>query len=240
MPRKFSKSNPPAGSIGWKFWTILGAFVIVTGLLTAPMFIKRRGGCGMTEKVSNLRQIGLALFEFETEYGTYPSEATAKQVTANHPGHGFDLSGDSSNALFRHLLAAGYTQSETMFYARVPGVRKPDGDISPGKALENGEVAFAYISVISTAGNPARPVALCPIIPGTTRFDTDAFEGNAYVLRADNTAATYKIKDDGHIYEKGINLLSPNNPIWGGKPFKIHYPELLPTGESNIYQKIFR
>lgn len=226
MPRKFNKSNPPTGSIGWKFWTILGAFVIVIGLFTAPMFIRERKINVMTEKVSNLRQIGLALFEFETEYGTYPSEATAKQVTAIHPNHGFDLSGDSSNAMFRQLMAAGYTQSETMFYAKLPRIRKPDGDISPGKALEKGEVAFAYISGNSVAGNPARPVALCPIIAGTTRFDPKACEGHAYVLRADNTAARYEIKDDGHIYEKGINLLSPNNPIWDGKPFKIHYPDL--------------
>ena len=216
------KGKPPQ----WKAALFLCAIILTIGILAAPLFIRESKINEQTEQTSNLRQIGLALFEFETEYGTYPSEDTAKQVTTIHPNHGFDLSGDSSNALFRQLLAAGYTESETMFYAHVPGARKPDGDISPGKALENGEVAFAYISGNSLAGNPARPVALCPIIPGTTRVDPDAFEGNAYVLRADNTAARYEIKDDGHIYEKGINLLSPNNPIWDGKPFKIHYPDL--------------
>ena len=37
---------------------------------------------------------------------------------------------------------------------------------------------------------------------------------------------TYEIQKDGHIYEKGIDLLSPKHPVWKGKAPDIRYPEL--------------
>ncbi len=101
----------------WKTPAAITAVVTGAGLIAAPMFIRQHSGCGQTEQISNLRQIGLALLEFETEYGSYPSEATIGRVRQRNPDHGFDLSGESSNAIFRQLLAADITRSEQMFYA---------------------------------------------------------------------------------------------------------------------------
>ena len=202
--------------------------VIVVADLTSPTVIRAKKDADQTEAFSNLRQIGLALSEFEIEYGRFPSEGTVAEINAANPSHGYDLRGSSSNALFRQLFAAGYTQSEIMFYANVAGCRKPDGNITPGQVLRKGEVAFAYIAGLGSIGDPRTPIAFAPIIPGTTRFDPKGFAkgGKATVLLRDNSVITYVIHKDGHIYDGGIDLLSPKHPIWKGKAPDIRYPEL--------------
>jgi len=210
------------------------AIFILLGLI-ASFFIwqnakmRHRGGrSDQTEAISNARQIGLALFEFETEYGTFPAESTVAEVANAYPAHGIDLSGTSSNALFRQLFAADITQSEQMFYAKTKtkGWRKPDGIITPGNILEPGTCGFTYISGLSTKDDPMTPLALTPLITGTTTFDPKPFKGKAIVLQIDLSVRTYEIKKDGHIYQDGIDLLSPKHPIWKGKAPDIRYPDL--------------
>jgi hypothetical protein len=205
---------------------IIASVLFVLLGLTTPMVIRSKKKPDQTEAVSNLRQIGLALYEFETEYGRYPSPVTIPLVKAKHPTHTFNLSGTSSNAFFRQLFAAEITQSEQMFYAKIKNIKRPDGDIRPGEALKKGEVGFGYISGLSTKGNPARIIAFAPIIPGTTRFDPKPFDGKAVALRIDNSASSFTIEKDGHIYDStGIHLLCASHPVWKGKAPTIHYPE---------------
>jgi hypothetical protein len=222
---RIAEPKPAKKSFGWPFWLLLTvSIVIFFGF--AQTSNKRRGKLVETrEAISNLRQIGIALYEFEIKYGSYPSEATATLVTENHPKHGHNLKGRSSNTLFRQLIAAGYVKSEQIFYAKILGVRKPDGDISSGKELEKGEVAFAYVAGLSTEGNPARIVAFCPIIPGTDRFDPKPFDGKAVVLRVDTSVNIVNIDKNGHALVGGKNMLSPDHPIWDGKVIDIRYPE---------------
>ena len=73
---------------------------------------------------------------------------------------------------------------------------------------------------------PAHPLVLTPLIPGTTNFDPKPFDGKAIILHIDNSVRTYDIHKDGHVYDKGINLLSPKHPVWKGKSPDIRYPEL--------------
>ena len=178
-----------------------------------------------TEATCNARQIGLALFEFETEYGAFPNASTIPLVEKEN-GTAIDLTGTSSNALFRQLFAAQITQSEQMFYARTGDTRKTDGDITPGNILEPGdENGFSYISGLSTADDPLTPIALTPLIPGTITFDPKPFHGKAVVLYIDCSVRSFKIAKDGHIYDKGIDLLSSKHPIWKGKIPDIRCPE---------------
>ena len=177
------------------------------------------------QSVNNARQIGFAVFEFETEFGTFPNESTVAEVTKEFPTHGIDLSGQSSNALFRQLFAAEITQSEDMFYAKIKDSQRPDGNITLGNILEPGSTGFSYISGLSTRDNPSTPLALTPLIPGTTTFDPKPFQGKAVVLHIDNSVQTYGIAKDGHVYRDGIDLLSPKHPIWKGKAPDIRYPE---------------
>lgn len=219
------KPKPKTKPFGVQFWLILALSILI---LACFAVFSNQGGyyrADRTEATSNARQIGLALLEFDTEYGSFPSEATAAVVTKNFPNHGYDLSGRSSNALFRQLFAAELTQSEGMFYAKVDGARKPDGDIRPGKLLEKGEVGFAYIAGLSSSGNPARPISFAPFIPGTGKFDPEPFDGKAVFLRVDNSATSMPIEKDGRVLLNGIDILSVKNPIWDGKAPDIRYPE---------------
>lgn len=206
---------------------IIASILFVLALLAAPMVIRRPHSADQTQATSNARLIGLALLEFDADYATYPSDATVAKVAKSHPAHGHDLSSKSSNALFRQLIAVEYTQHEDMFYAKVKNAIRPDGVILPGEALKEREVGFAYISGLSTKDDPGTPIALAPMIPGTTKFDPEGFGGreNAVVLHIDGSVRPYKIQKDGRIYDKGIDLLSPKHPVWKGKKPDIRYPE---------------
>lgn len=211
------------------YGVIVASILFFLALLTAPITLRARKKADQTEATSNARQIGIALLEFETEYGAFPSAATQAQVSMNFPTSDVKGSvGADSNGFFKQLFEAGLTESEAMFYAKVMNSRRPDGDISTNaKALEKGEVGFAYISGLSSEDDPNTPIVLTPIIPGTTKFDPKGFQGygNAVVLFTDNSVHSYKIQKDGRIYDKGIDLLSSKHPIWKGKKPDIRYPE---------------
>lgn len=92
-------------------------FLSIT-LLALPLMVrKRHHGCGQTEEVNNARQIGIALVEFEAEYGKFPDASTASVVKRNCVTP-LTLSGNTSNDYFAQLIAAGIAQSEAMFYCK--------------------------------------------------------------------------------------------------------------------------
>lgn len=213
----------------WKWLWIVG--VTCVGVLGAaiaipPMFIRRRGGCGQTEYVNNARQMGLALFEFETAYGKFPDPTTIAEVR-KQTGTVLPLGTISSNDFFRQLIASGIAQSESMFYAKTSGVHKPDNVFAGAKALEKGECGYTYFLGAKVTDNPARPLIVAPMIPGTDRFDPKPFEGKAVVLKLDNSVTTFKIDKNGHaIASGGRNLMDPTNLIWDGHPPVIAWPDL--------------
>lgn len=219
-PKKSKPFNYKLGII-----ILIGSVGLIALLL--PMFMSPTGrGHNISESISNAKQIGLALYEFEADYGAYPNSETAKDITESFPDHGHDLSGNSSNSLFRQFLAAEIAPSEEIFYSKTKNSQKPDGNIAPGEALNKGEVGFAYISGLNAEDDPSTPLVLTPLIPGTTKFDPKPFDGKAIVLKIDNTVDTYNIHDDGHIYDKdGLDVISPKHPIWKGKAPTIHYPK---------------
>lgn len=230
---------PASKSFGWPFWIVLAVILSILAGLTKPTVIRGPKKSGQTEATSNLRQVGLAMFEFESEYGAFPNEETAAKV-AKKTKTNLDLSGTSSNALFRQLFAAGVTQSEQMFYAKVNGTRKPDGDFSAGKALAPGEVAFGYVAGLSTNGNPARPVAFCPIIPGTDRFDPKPFDGRAIILRMDNSVSSLQINKDGHAVLGGKTVFeNGEDTVWGQHAPDIRYPELPAPSKPSFFENLF-
>lgn len=203
------------------FWLI----VVPLLWLIAPMYIGQGPKPAPYLATSNTKQLGLALLEFENKYKSYPNDATVSQVTSDFPTHGYKLTGESSNATFRQLIAAGLCTSENIFYSEMNVRNGPDGHMNPGEALQKGEVGFAYISGLTSESNPSTPLVLTPLIPGTTQFDPKPFKGKAIVLHIDQTVSIHDIADDGHIYDKGIDILSPNHPFWNGKTPTIHYPE---------------
>lgn len=207
---------------GFTLVELLVVIVIIASLagLTAPMVIRQRKKADQTEATSNARQIGLAMFEFETEYARFPDSTSAQEVTAN-TATTLNMTGTNSNDYFRQLMGAGYTQSETMFYAKVPGARKPDGNINGTDALKQNEVGFGYILLgtngLSTAGNPARPYVVTPLL-GTSGddFDKDPFDGKAVMLRVDNSVTSQQIIPT----TKKVNL-TPGNTLLSTGPSTV-------------------
>lgn len=204
----------------------IGIFVMIAMLagLTAPMVIRQRKKADQTVAVSNARQIGLALMEFESEYGRYPDDSTARLVADDTKTP--KITGSSSNARFQQLFSASLTQSENMFYAKTSGTRKPDGNISGDQALAPGECGFAYIENIRTDDGVPRPLAMTPFVKGRTEFDPTPFDNTAVILWSDNSVRSQPIdRITGEVIIDGQNLLDPTHPIWGGVPPSLLLPE---------------
>jgi prepilin-type N-terminal cleavage/methylation domain-containing protein len=210
---------------GFTLVELLVVIVIIAALagLTAPMVIRQRKKADQTEAISNARQIGLALFEFENEYGSYPDSTTATSVT-DATGSPLTLTGTTSNDYFRQLLAGNFTQSERMFYAKIPSAKKPDDNISGQEAMKQGEVGFAYMlkgnAAFSAAGNPSRPLVVTPLLNNATTgtFDPEPFDSKAIILRMDNSATSVNIKADKTINLGGTNsglLTKGLDTVWG-------------------------
>ncbi len=152
----------------WTWLWVVGFFsmvivILLFGLLSS---IRHRGHHGsQSEAVNNARQIGLALFDFETEFGKFPDSTTVAAVR-KFTGTTVPMGASSSNDCFRQLVGAGIAMSEPMFYARIKDARKPDGVMDDIHLLSKGEVGFSYLAGLSSEGIPSRPIVVTPLIPG--------------------------------------------------------------------------
>ena len=214
------KTNVQTTRRGFTLVELLVVIVIIASLagLTAPMVIRQRKKADQTEAVSNAKQIGLAMFEFDTEYGSFPDSTTATKVPNDD---GYTLGTANSNDYFRQLLAANISSSEVMFYAKTGQTTKPDGVITPvAQALAKGEVGFGYVLNgnvgMNTSGNPARVVAAAPMLTATT-FDPDPYDKKAVILRIDNSATSLAInKSNEAVLGGSVKLLDAGaTTIWG-------------------------
>lgn len=203
------------------------AVLLLGNSLQAQILLPQLKMGAAAEATNNAKQIGLFLFEFESEYGEFPSDASRKAVE-EATGVKMPAEDNTSNSLLRQLFVAGLAKDETIFFAKVPGTEKCDNVIEGEKALEKGENGFAYIAGLSAGGNPARPLLLCPLVPGKTTFDPKPFGGKALVLRVDMSVQMLNIEDDGTVMDKGVDLLSSEHPFWGGKVPDVRHADLLP------------
>ncbi len=214
---------------GFTLVELLVVIVIIASLagLTAPMVIRQRKKADQTEATSNARQIGLAMFEFEVEYGSFPDASTREVLDETFTTAVIKGDETDANGYFKQLMQAGLTQSEQMFYAKTGFTKKPDGDISSNtEALDDGEVGFGYIlnsdKGLTTGGNPSRALVATPLVADGTKFNGDPFDRKAVVLRIDNSATSVNIvvpagddSNSGPAIVGGKDLMSGENPIWG-------------------------
>jgi hypothetical protein len=181
-----------------------------------------------TQARGNLRSMGHALLEFQTEHGRFPDDSTAAILRAEYKTE-LPSKGHTSNDFLRQLIAAQMVPGETIFHAAIPGTHKPDNIYQNGKALEKGECGFSYI--VGLDGNdlekhPHCPIVLTPLIPGTTRFDPKPFNGQAIILRLDNSVAILPIQPNGDVLDPSGNpILSPNHSFWNGEAPQIAWPD---------------
>lgn len=209
-----------------KFITLFSTFALIsTSPLHSQMLDRLIKKNNMTVAINHARIIGLNLFEFELEYGSYPNDETLEPVNENSD---VILTADdkSSDGYLRQLFAAGIVQKEAIFFAKIAGTKEGDAADDATKALGKGKNAFTYISGLSSAGNPGRPILLCPVIPGTTKFDPKPFDGKAIILKVDNSVSTLPIEDDGTVLVDGKDILSKDHPLWDGKAPDIRHPDI--------------
>ena len=174
-------------------------------------------GSDRTEAISNMKQLNLALVDFDHDYGCFPDAITAADVKAP-TSTGLTLGSSSSNELFRQLIATGCAH-EITFWART-GIspHKPDNMVdTDAKALAPGECGFTYIAGLHSEADPDTPVLMAPAIRGTWRFDPEPFEGKALILRIDGTVREEVIDKHGHVTIGGLNFFDPRQPHWHGK-----------------------
>lgn len=124
------------------YLTILIIPIAVLAGLALPVIMKNRMAAERTESFSNLGQIGLALFEFEEEYGTFPSDELATEEEK--------LAGLTGTRVLDQLEAAGL----------VPEI---DRLLAAG-SLWKGD--WLYFPGLSTSGDPSSPVLISPEIDG--------------------------------------------------------------------------
>jgi hypothetical protein len=171
---------------------------MVPVVLVAPLVMRVQRTAHLTIGISHIRQIGIALTEFEAEHGSFPNEETAAQIKAKNPTD-LHLAAKTSNEVCRQLIASGIISNEQMFYAKVKGAQKPDGIITAGEVVKKGQCGFSFLSVRSSGGNCSRPLVVTPLIHGTDRFDPKPFQGKTVILRMDNSVTSLTINEDGHI-----------------------------------------
>ena len=171
---------------------------VLAGLAT-PAIVAAKKSADKAKTITNAKQISIAMWDFETTYGEFPSDDTRKELKSI----GEEVpSGDSANDYFAQLLINKSTDSEKIFFVKgVRGVREGDNLFNaPDKILEKGENGFAYIKNLSAAsGSSSHPLLLAPMTGKGLKFDPKPFGGKAVVLQLDGSVREYLIDGSGDI-----------------------------------------
>jgi hypothetical protein len=209
-----------------RIWTV--AFVIFLALVVValiPTVVKQQKAADRTTALSGIRQMGMSLFEFDSEYGSFPDDTTALKIPEKQRA-GYKLTGDHSNDYFRQLIVVGL-KSERPFWCKTSfSPKKPDDDCTPSKALQAGEVGYSYIMASptegqSSSGDPGRPVVVAASYKARAdwTFDPEALSGTAVILKLDNSATASFIRGDNKYITTGVagrylQTIGDNTP-WG-------------------------
>jgi len=187
-------------------FTLVELLVVIAIIATlagvgVPVIMSQKKKGDRSQAINNAKEIGMALFNFDQEYGSFPCTATATTLTDN--GSTLTFGTANSNDYFRQLIAGGVT-SEKPFYAKAAYTKKPDNVMTTDKALAAGEVGFAYImksatEALPSSGNTGRPIIVSSMkdAVGTDfKFDKDVYDRMAVVQRIDNSASLESINKD--------------------------------------------
>lgn len=215
----------------WRALWIVGMITVacVIGFLGNAILVQRNKAKTM-EAHNNLRSLSCALLEFDHEYGRFPDASTIAMVRERTESL-MPMGTRSANDFIRQMIVAEIQATEVNCYAAIPRTHKPDSRMDGSHALEKGECGFSYITGQSSKSNPDRPLVITPLIPGTDRFDPKPFNGFAIVLRIGGCLSgdveALPINKNGEVIDSsGKHILDPANPVWGGKPPVIAWPDL--------------
>ena len=206
-------------------FTLVELLVVITiiaslAALVSPQVLRGLKKADLNTAISNSRQIGLAMFTFQNDYGSFPDSDTQTDVEEDFPDSLVTADTTSSNGYFRQLFVAEMTNSEDIFYAKTASSKKPDGSFNGADCLEAREVAFGYVmnqlEGLTTGGNAARVIAVSPLREDGT-FDPDPFDKKATALRIDQSVQVLNINSSNEaLLRGGKKLLDTGaDTIWG-------------------------
>jgi hypothetical protein len=215
----------------------LGVFLLVflAWGLTEPSFIRVRKNLNQVVAMSNGKSMVLALSDFAAEYGSFPDRETAKAVRQN-TNTTLDLDGDSANAYFRQMIAAGIAKAEEPFFSVTPySLKKPDNNMRGAEALLPGEVGFGYLmdgNKAMPAGDPNRIIAVTPLLDATAtgEFDPEPLDGKAALVFLDFSVKLVPISKDKKVRVRGSQTLleAGEGTLWGDTIHPVIKPPLTP------------
>lgn len=203
-------------------------------LLFGPMILIQGKAAERSMAIHNAKQAGIAVLEFDSDFGVFPSDATVPAVI-KATGSTLDFADGSSNAMFRQLIAGGYASGEDIFYCSHPdGTVAPDGVMAGSSALSAGEVGFSYVHGLDLSMNPGKPLLMVPMVAGTAdQFwpekkgwgSPKAFGGKAVVLNLDMSAEAPMIRNSDRkvMIGGGVTLLDPSR--FGGWTPDVRHPK---------------
>lgn len=217
-------------------FTLVELLVVISIIATlagvgVPVIIAQQKKGARAEAISNIKQVGMAMFSFDQDYNGYPSRASGTEVDTNNPESNITLAYVTSNDFFRQLIKAGFIDGEKSFYAKSSYTRKADGVITNDSALAPGECGFSYVmgrdpDPLSSSGNSGQALLLAVAYkdPGgavdqTGKCELDVYDKKAVVFRIDNSATAESIRpsDKLVLVGGGKTLLQGNDKdsVWG-------------------------
>jgi hypothetical protein len=194
------------------------------------LIMNPRGGHGhaLTQSISNMRQLGMGLLEFESEFGRMPDDSTAELVRERYPETRIPMGASSSNDYFHQLFAAQIVNSRSIFYGFGVSNYRPEEWVEDELPLPPGSCGFAYIIHDAETTPMDTPLVVYPLVRGELVFDRKLCKlwGNrAVVLSSDLSAITHPIDSKGRLIIDGRDFFDPVQPHWNGNSFRVVWPE---------------
>jgi type II secretory pathway pseudopilin PulG len=207
------------------FFFLIILVAAIAGMV-APMVIQQRKKAEMSMTISNARAAGLALMEFEMEYGRFPDAETAAAVAENTRSN-LAIPGTSANDHLRQLIAAGIAPNEPVFYAKTDFTHEPDNAMdTPDTALAPGECGFGYVmngeTGLTTSIHPSAPVLCAPLVwdfdsVSGTNFDPYLYDRRVVLLHIDMSVRPHRLNSTtGQVMLEGHPWLATGEgTVWG-------------------------
>ena len=212
---RFTKSEGLVGTI---------VLIALTSVAT-PNIFSALANARKARTINNAKQLGIALTEFDSQYGEFPSDVSGELFA----DEGIKLpKGDTANHFLAQLLASNILDSEQVFF--VDGLKRTkkadDNFETPETMLARGENGFGYVmlddgtALNQTHGSSEIPVLVAPLSKGgkLPTFQGKPFHGEGVVLRLDSSVGTNKINKKGELLSKktGKNIfLNGQDTMWG-------------------------
>lgn len=213
--------------VKWLFVAFVG-FIGGYLLIDSAFIYRPRGGPDFRQELNNMRQIGFALIEFETEFGKMPDDTTIERVRERYPDTRVPMGNRSSNDYFHQFFAARIVENPSIFYGTGVATHRASEVVDGQPPLPPGTCGFAYIIRDGGSKPPTTPLVLYPLIRGELRFDQKLSKrhGNRVIILAmDNSAKSYPLDRKGRLIINGRDFFDPAQPHWGGGTFRVVWPE---------------